>query len=47
MSTGALIMMIGWQGFITFMAGYFFYKVLKSKPENDGQDDENHTAENH
>jgi len=37
MSTGALIMMIGWQGAITCIAFYFFYRVLRSKPKSDDE----------
>jgi hypothetical protein len=39
MSTGALIMMIGWQGFITFMMLYFFIRVLRSKPKPGKEED--------
>ena len=39
MTTGALIMMIVWQGFITFMMVYFFIRVFRSKPKNDNNED--------
>jgi len=46
MTTGALIMMIGWQGLITLVAGYFFYRVLTSKPKPDNPVDQDSYSEN-
>jgi hypothetical protein len=46
MSTGALIMMIGWQGLITLIAGYFFWRVLTSKPKSDNPVNEDSYADN-
>ena len=39
MSTGAIIMMSVWMGGVTFMAGYFFYRVITTKPKKDSDDD--------
>lgn len=45
MSTGAIVMMSVWMGGVTFMAGYFFYRVITAKPKSDS-DDENPEIEN-
>lgn len=39
-------MMIGWQGLITLIAGYFFYRVLTAKPKPDNPADEDSYSEN-
>ena len=46
MSTGALIMMITCYTCIISMAGYFFYRVVTSKPKPDNPVDEDSYAEN-
>lgn len=45
MSTGAIIMMSVWMGGVTFMAGYFFYRVITAKPKKNS-DDENSESDN-
>ena len=39
MSTGAILMMSVWMGGVTFMAGYFFYRVITAKPKKDSDDE--------
>jgi hypothetical protein len=39
MSTGAIIMMSIWMGGVTFMAVYFFYRVITAKPKKDSEDE--------
>lgn len=38
-------MMSVWMGGVTFMTGYFFYRVLTTKPKED-LDEENSESEN-
>lgn len=40
MTTSALAMMIGWMGFVTIMAGYFFYRVLTVNRKNEEETDD-------
>lgn len=35
MNTEALIMMITTQGIVTLLTGYFFYRVLTTKPKSE------------
>lgn len=46
MNTGALIMMITCYTCIISMAGYFFYRVVTSKPKPDNPNDQDSYSEN-
>jgi hypothetical protein len=46
MSTGALIMMITTQGTVALVAGYFFYRVLTTKPKPDNPPDKDSYLDN-
>lgn len=39
MNTGALLMMLTVELVITFLTGYFFWKVLVTKPKPEDQED--------
>lgn len=40
MNTSALLMMVVVESVVTFLTGYFFYKVLTTKPKSDREPDE-------
>lgn len=46
MSSGALFMMLFWQIGVTVVAGYFFYRVLTSKPKKNNPVDEDSYLDN-
>lgn len=38
MTTSSILMMSVWMGVVTFMAGYFFYRVITAKPKKDSEE---------